>query len=232
MRSALAVAALDLFAAQGFEATTVDHISEAAGVGRRTFFRYFRSKEDVVFPDHEERLARVVELLDAAELSEPPLITVSRTAGVVLEGYLAEPDISLKRFQLTRQVSSLRDKEITSIDRYQRVFARYLQRRFTDEASGALRASVAAAAVVAAHNHVLREWLKSGGVLDAHASLERALALVRDTLGASWDDAPSQGCGPRDEQDEVVVGVVRTGAPVGAVMQQLQTALRDVTRDE
>ncbi|MFD0488504.1 TetR family transcriptional regulator [Saccharopolyspora spinosporotrichia] len=162
VRSALALAAMDLFASQGFEATTVDQIADAAGVGRRTFFRYFRSKEDVVFPGHDERLAEVVELLDAAEPDEPPLTVVCRTAEVVLDMYLSEPEVSLKRFVLTRQVPALRDKEIASIDRYQRVFARYLRSRLASEDNGDLRAAVIAASVVAVHNHVLREWLRSG----------------------------------------------------------------------
>jgi AcrR family transcriptional regulator len=67
VRSALALAAMNLFVEQGFEKTTVDEIAEAAGVGRRTFFRYFRSKEDVVFPGHGERLAEVVDRLEAAD---------------------------------------------------------------------------------------------------------------------------------------------------------------------
>jgi AcrR family transcriptional regulator len=226
VRSKLTLAALDLFASQGFEATTVDQIADAAGVGRRTFFRYFRSKEDVVFPDHEERLAEVVELLEAADVSEPPLMVVSRTAEIVLEMYLVEPEVSLKRFELTRQVPSLRDKEIASIDRYQRVFARYLRARYEAHSHGALRASVAAASVVAAHNHVLREWLKSGGAVDALQVLREALRLVRGALAESWDDGDVESPG----QDQVVVGVVRTDASAGVVMKQLEDALRDLPR--
>ncbi len=52
-------AAFELFERQGYDATTVDQIAELAGVGRTTFFRLFRSKEDVIFPDHTEVLTRV-----------------------------------------------------------------------------------------------------------------------------------------------------------------------------
>ena len=224
MRSALALAALDLFVQQGYEATTVDQIAEAVGVGRRTFFRYFRSKEDVVFPDHDERLAEVVALLEAADDSEPPLEVLGRTAEVVLEMYLAEPEVSLRRFELTRLVPSLRDKEIASIDRYQRVFSRYLQRRYAGQASGGLRAAVAASAVVAAHNHVLREWLKNRGDGDARKQLREALGLVRQALAESWDQPRPQA------EDQVIVGVVRTGASPAAVLSQLEYALRDLPR--
>jgi len=48
VRDELSAAALKLLAYQGFEDTTIDQIVAAAGVSRRTFFRYFKSKEDVI----------------------------------------------------------------------------------------------------------------------------------------------------------------------------------------
>lgn len=48
-RSALLDAALDLFSAHGYDATITEEIAEAAGVSPRTFFRYFPTKESVLF---------------------------------------------------------------------------------------------------------------------------------------------------------------------------------------
>ena len=52
-RTDVVAAALELFEGQGFEATSVEQIAQAAGVSRSTFFRQFGGKEDVVFADHE-----------------------------------------------------------------------------------------------------------------------------------------------------------------------------------
>jgi len=66
VRERLMSAAFDLFDECGYEQTTVDAIAERAGVGRTTFFRNFRSKEDVIFPDHDRLLAAVQSRLDAS----------------------------------------------------------------------------------------------------------------------------------------------------------------------
>lgn len=232
LRSALAVAALDLFVSQGYEATTVEDIVEVVGVGRRTFFRYFRSKEDVVFPDHDDQLAEVVAILDGAAESEPPLSVLSSAAEVVLGMYLAEPEVSLKRFALTRQVPSLRDKEIASIDRYQRVFSRFLRQRFAardrDGTDPELRAAVAAAAVVATHNHVLRSWLRSGGEFDAVHRLRQALPEAVGGLAGQPAEPREDVSSPDRAAQQVVVGVVRTDASPEGVQEAVQRALRDL----
>ena len=75
VRSRLVEAAFARFTADGFEATTVDQIADAAGVSRRTFFRYFDTKEDVVFPDHEGLRAAVRADLDRRR-NQPALAAV------------------------------------------------------------------------------------------------------------------------------------------------------------
>lgn len=184
VRGELAAAALELFARQGYEETTVDQIAAAAGVARRTFFRYFRSKEEAIFPEHDETVEKINELLAAADPAEAPLRVVCRAIKQVLRMYADSPRLSVERYRLIRQVPTLREREIASVSRYQRLFTRYLLSRF-DEAThangddyGPMLAEVAAAAVVSAHNHVLRRWLRAGGTGDVDAQLDAAFEVI------------------------------------------------------
>ncbi|HEX9031883.1 MAG TPA: mycofactocin system transcriptional regulator [Streptosporangiaceae bacterium] len=70
-RSELEQVAFDLFERQGFERTTIDDIATAAGIGRRTFFRYFPSKNDVPWGDFDAELARMRRRLNAEPVQSP-----------------------------------------------------------------------------------------------------------------------------------------------------------------
>jgi AcrR family transcriptional regulator len=193
----LGSAALRLFAAQGYEETTVDQIAAASGIARRTFFRYFRSKDEAIFPEHDDTLAQIDAVLASADPAEEPLSVVCRAITQVLRMYADSPELSVQRYRLIRQVPTLREREIASVSRYQRLFTRYLLSRFDEAAHadgddhGPMLAEVAAAAVVAAHNHVLRRWLRAGGQGDVEATLEGALAVVRETFGGTTSNPSS-----------------------------------------
>src|SRR3546814_1556880 len=62
-RDEIAGHALDLFVARGFDAVTVDDIAASAGISRRTFFRYFETKEDALLPADASRLQRLEQAL-------------------------------------------------------------------------------------------------------------------------------------------------------------------------
>ncbi|MGW8763918.1 TetR family transcriptional regulator [Streptomyces sp. NPDC055815] len=248
MRRELAAAAMELFATKGYEATTVDEIAATAGVARRTFFRHFRSKEEAIFPDHDDTLVRAEAVLNAAPPHEHPLDTVCRGIKEVMKMYAGSPAVSVERYRLTREVPTLREREIASVARYERLFTRYLLGHFDERDHHAgnddpLLAEVAASAVVTAHNHVLRRWLRAGGEGDVEAQLDHAFAIVRETFGTGIGARPAPAgsttttavpAEPAPEQPvaatasttgDVVVAVARTDAPLDEVMRTIQQAL-------
>lgn len=215
-RRELSAAALALFTDRGYEATTVDQIASTAGVARRTFFRYFPTKEDAIFPDHDATLARVAAMLESDDGVEP-IAAVCQGIHEVLRMYIADPNVSVARYHLLRDVPVLRDRERAVVSRYQRLFTKHLLKHSaSDSLTGPLLAEVAAAAVVAAHNHVLRRWLRGGGDGDATAQLEEALQLVRRQYGHT---APMHG------GRKVIVTVADTDADRESIMDAVFSAL-------
>ncbi|MFJ4690549.1 TetR family transcriptional regulator [Streptomyces sp. NPDC088766] len=240
MRDALVAAAFRLFLERGYEQTTVDDIVALAGVGRRSFFRYFPSKEDVVFPDHERCLADMTAFLAASDEGHEPVRRVCDAARLVLRMYAENPSFSVQRYRLTKQVPGLRAYELSVVWRYERALAEYLRGRFTGRPDGNLRADVIAAAVVAAHNNALRSWLRSDGTGDASTTVDHALGYVQSAFGtppAAPDTpaAPAPGRPQRpgrpggvedpERPEDVVVVVSRRGAPLWRVVQEIETAL-------
>jgi AcrR family transcriptional regulator len=182
VRRELVAAAIRLFRTRGYEETTVDDIAAATGVGRRTFFRYFPSKEDAVSPDHEAALARIAEIFETAHPTEPAASLVLRAGETVFDLYADDPPLSVERFRLTHEVPALRDRESASVDHYRRLFTRHLRHRFADEPDGDLRAAVIGAAVVAAHNLALRAWLADGAPADGLGACKERFRKVADML--------------------------------------------------
>jgi AcrR family transcriptional regulator len=176
-RTRLADAAFALFDERGYEQTTVDDIAERAGVGRTTFFRHYRSKEDVIFPDHDRLLVLIRDRLATSNHSTA-LVAVSDAVRLVLLHYLDEGELARRRYALTSKVTTLRDREIASVARYQRLFREFIADWMGDPTeSASLRAELMAAAVVAAHNHVLRRWLR-GEAADPVTEVDEAMREV------------------------------------------------------
>ncbi|MDO3647102.1 TetR family transcriptional regulator [Nocardia mangyaensis] len=186
--------ALRLFAERGYEATTVDEIAAAAGVSRRTFFRQFRSKEDVIFADHEFQLATAQEFLEGAE--GDPWDAVCAAVLGVFERFTQWRDIAARRYQVVRRVPALREREIVTVFRYERLFTEFLRERLP-EAPDLVRVQFTAA-VTATHNYLLRRMVRgesAATVADLRAELA---AIPRGRRAGAESDELVVAVFPRD----------------------------------
>jgi AcrR family transcriptional regulator len=191
-RDRLAQAAFTLFKERGYEQTTIDEIAERAELGRTTFFRYYRSKEDVIFPDHDHLLELVRERLLTSSHSTA-LVAVSDAVRLVLLHYVAEGDLARRRYALTSRVPALRDREIVSVARYQKLFRDFISGWMGHPSDPSpLSAELMAAAVVAAHNHVLRRWLRSE-CQDPAKEVDEAMHQVIELFAAPSTGLPGTG---------------------------------------
>ena len=158
-RSRVAVAdiAVGLFQVQGYEATSTAQIASAAGVSRSTFFRQFRSKDDVIFADHDELLEQIGDYFAAEH--DDPWLAVCEAATLVFERFRERLEIVRVRDLLVRQTSVLRDRETVMVSRYEKTFSAYLRR--TLPAVDPVVAIQFAAAVTATHNFELRRMIRA-----------------------------------------------------------------------
>src|ERR1700677_380827 len=77
-RKALINAAVDLFERRGYDGTTVADIAEAADIGTRTFFSYFASKEELLFPDSDARVRAAVTAIANRKAGDRPADVLMR----------------------------------------------------------------------------------------------------------------------------------------------------------
>ncbi|MFC8386071.1 TetR family transcriptional regulator [Nocardia sp. NPDC056952] len=187
--------ALRLFAERGYEATTVDEIAVAAGISRRTFFRQFRSKEDVIFADHEFQLASAQEFLEGVGDGDPWEAVCEAVIGV-FERFTQWRDIAARRYQVVRRVPALREREIVTVFRYERLFTEFLRGRLP-EVPDLVRVQYTAA-VTATHNYLLRRMVR-GESGAAVADLRTELAMIpRGRRAPSESDDMVLAVFPRD----------------------------------
>ncbi len=129
VRDALSAAAVELFLARGFEAVTVEEIAQAAGVSRRTFFRYYESKEDVMAERTDEFGEQLLVELAARPLDEPPLLAIRNALVPAIEYSLVKPDLVRDTIRLLRETSALRRAVMERRNRLEERIAALMARR-------------------------------------------------------------------------------------------------------
>jgi AcrR family transcriptional regulator len=181
-RRAIADAALELFDRQGFHATTIPQIAEAADVSPRTVSGYFPAKEDLAFPDADERIGALEARLRARAPDE--------TAADALRAWLPEivevdPETIVE--QRCRRAVVDADEDLRAYERRYLVRAQAaLTEAFAADLGvgpDALEPRMAAAASVTVFE-VLGRDVHGGDPHAALAALDRALVFIGGGIAA------------------------------------------------
>lgn len=181
----LTEAALQLLALKGFDAVTVDEIATAAGVSKRTFFRYFASKEDVVVQFLADMGADMRADLAARPAGERPSEALLHAVSVPLTICDAHAERALPVVRLILRTPALLARFLEHQARWREDLTEELAARLGRDPRADLSPRLAAGTALAAFDAVLHRWSEGegpGSSADPGALITEAFALLAPAL--------------------------------------------------
>ncbi|WP_431975417.1 TetR/AcrR family transcriptional regulator [Micromonospora haikouensis] len=185
-RQAIVDAAVDLFERHGYEGTTIADIAAAAEIGTRTFFSYFASKEELLFPESDARVVAAIAAIASRKPGDRPADLLVRALRDANENSteLASPT-ALLRMRLIQTVPAVRGRGLQLQLGAQREIARHLQAAFPDELD-AVQAGALVGAFIGAVTGALQVLLDEPGALDDPRKLQGRMREVTEAALRPW----------------------------------------------
>ncbi|MEV6349770.1 TetR/AcrR family transcriptional regulator [Actinoplanes sp. NPDC051851] len=186
-RQAIVAAAADLFEAKGYDATTIAEIAAAAEIGSRTFFSYFATKEDVLFPETDLRIHAAVDAIATRSPEDGPaevLLRALRTVGEESDDLGGR--IGALRMRLVTTVPAVRGRGLQIQMETQREIARRMAAAFPDQLDEVAAAALTGAfvgAVTAAIQVLLEDPERSHS---GPAAVQEALEIAVRVALTPW----------------------------------------------
>jgi AcrR family transcriptional regulator len=199
-RRALIEAAVDLFDRQGYDQTTVAEIAAGAQVSPRSFFSYFGSKEEILFPDSDSRVQVAADAIAARAPGLGPLeVLVDVLQRVVAVDTAMASRMARVRMRLIMEVPAVRGRCLQVSFSAQREIARLLHAAFPDELDEVTAASLVGAltgAVTAALVELLSGPARARQLLSDHPERLRAeMSRVTELALGPWRPQGAAGLG-------------------------------------
>jgi len=176
--------ALELFTAQGFAEVSVDDVAQAAGIARRTLFRYYASKNAILWGDFDTHLAHLQELLDEVDRVDPKVRMGEALRGALLAFNTFDECETVRHRQRMRVILETAELQAYSMTMYagwREVMAGFVAHRLSVKTTDPLPQTVAwtmLAVALSAYEH----WLS-----DESVTLPEALGSAFDVVGAGLE---------------------------------------------
>jgi mycofactocin system transcriptional regulator len=180
-REGIADVAIDLFATRGFADVSVDDVAHAAGIARRTLFRYYASKNAIPWGDFDAHLRQLRELLDGID-PDAPLGDALRGALLAFNTFdEGETARHRRRMRVIVQTDELLAYSMTMYAGWRGVIAEFVARR-VGAAPTDLRPQTVAWSMLGVALSAYEHWLG-----DASLALPQALGDAFDTIRGGLD---------------------------------------------
>jgi AcrR family transcriptional regulator len=179
-RARLVLAALDLFEERGYDQTTVAEIAERAGLTKRTFFRYFADKREVLFWGTDD----VGDFFSRAILSAPPSAPALHAVALGFDAFArmleAQGEVALRRIRIVRASPELSERQLIKFSSMSNAASRALRCRGIDAAIADLTAETAMTVFRVATSH----WLEKTSDKPLPELFAETLAQLRTVTNA------------------------------------------------
>jgi AcrR family transcriptional regulator len=187
-RAAIADAAIDLFETRGYDATTVADIADAADIGTRTFFAYFASKDEVLFPRVDARVLATIDAIATRHPDDRPADVLLRALGRMVN---ADQDLTARstrlRMRLIQTVPAVRGRALQLQLDAQREIARHLLTAYPDDLNE-ITAGALVGAFVGAVSGAVQAMIDAGGPTNTD-DLQTAMRQAADLALGPWQTA-------------------------------------------
>jgi AcrR family transcriptional regulator len=174
-RGRLAQAALELFGDRGFEHTTVEDIANRAGLTKRTFFRHFSDKREVLFGGGNEFQELFVTSLANAPASLAPIDAVAVSLTTVGAWFEGRREFARQRRLVIAANAELQERELVKLASVAAALADTLRQRGVDEPE----ASLTAEAGMAVFRIAFERWATTTDERDLPELIRESLAALR-----------------------------------------------------
>ncbi len=192
VRTQLAEAARALFVEQGFEATTVEQIAAATGLSRRSFHRYFSSKEDVLSQWFAEMGGQIAASLAARPQRESTWLALRRSFDGLVEAMNAQPDARVMT-RMMLDTPALHASHLHKYAHWRTLLADVIEQRPAE--GGRTHARIAAVSLAGAALACLEaaqaEWVAEGNRRPLDELTDEAMNAV-EPLGPGTNDDSRQ----------------------------------------
>jgi AcrR family transcriptional regulator len=171
-------AAWELFATVGFDRATVEEISRNAGVSRRTFFRYFKTKEELLSFSVEHFGERVAQRFAEMPKNRKPLVALEDAILSVLQEKMHDARQPREMLSLMFEEPNLRGRFLCALSRWVPALSKELARRKAYRGDTA-RCDLAAALYCTAFDQVHMRWYRDG-TGDLPTEMKRAFRQLHE----------------------------------------------------
>lgn len=171
---------LDLFLLHGFANTTIDQIVAPLGISKRTFFRYFKTKEDLVFEWQTQMAPALVLELNARPREETPFQAVSETLFSLLTRINENPELSFALMRLLKETPSLAGRDMENRMVWEQALTTALIEREGRKVMARLKARIIVGMAMTAWTAALDEWYAGGGKAKLRPLMAQAFSLIKE----------------------------------------------------